>query len=433
MITVYRGCNRVQSYFRVRADPIAFLSEVVRECGDFARINMLALRFYLVNDPALIREALVEKSESLIIKGGASRGLARLIGDGILTNRGERWRESRTGLQPLFHQGALTSYLPIMAARVQESLDRWRTRFSGAAFSIDRELLALSCRITCSTLFRYLPSFDEAEEFADAIRVLQLDGMKRFMDGADFLSWIPLPRNRKVNGARAALIRLAQRAVDAGAGQPLDEILSILFAGTESPVNTLCFALKLLEDHPDWQQKLRAELARLDPAALFKDVESHNLLSQVISESIRLYPAGWAFERYAFEDVLLGGERIRRGARLLFSPFLMHRNARFWREPERFDPLRFSKGPGAVEGVPRYGYMPFGAGPRSCIGSRLALAEMRITLGMIVQQCRWKVEHRAGDLPLAAEGSFKLRLSRRLLITTDFDPIDTQPQTPPAN
>jgi cytochrome P450 len=327
----------------------------------------------------------------------------------------------------------LKDYLPIMSARVQESLDRWRTRFAGTSFPVNRELLALSFRITCSTLFHYLPSFEEAEEFADAIWVLQSDGMKRYLAGGDYTPWIPLPQNRRVNRARAALIRLAQKAVDHGAGQPLDEILSILFAGTESPVNTLCFALKLLEDHPGWHEKLLAELARKAPASPFEDIESFDLLSQVISESVRLYPAGWAFERYAAEDVQLGGELVRKGSRLLFSPFLMHRNSRFWREPARFDPLRFTAGPNAVEGVPKYGYMPFGAGPRSCIGSRLALAEMRITLSMILAQCRWTTERRPGDPPLDAEGSFKIRLPRPLVVTMDFHPTDKPPKTLFAN
>ena len=422
MIARYPG--RLRSYFRVRNDPIELLFDVVRACGDFARFDVLTYRFYLVNDPALLREALVEKSEQLIIQGGASRGLARLIGDGILTNRGERWRESRTSLQPLFHQSALTASLPVICARVQESLDRWRTRFDGIPFALNRELLALSFRIKCSALFHCLPSFEEAEEFADAIRVLQLEGMARFLDGNDLVPWLPLAVNRKVNRARATLYRLAQQLVDRGAAQPRDEILSLLFAGTESPVNTLCFALKLLEDHPLWREKIVAD--QCVPA----EVERFDSLAQVISESIRLYPAGWAFERTASEDVRLGGELIRKGGRLLFSPFLLHRNPRFWRDPERFDPLRFDRGQSSAEGVPKYGYLPFGAGPRSCIGARLALAEMRIALGMIVAQCRWKTQSVPGEPPLKPEGSFKIRLSRPLFVTTDFRSSRTPPKTP---
>ena len=437
MVPVYRGRGRIRNYRHIRRDPLAFLSEVVRQCGDFARVDVLTYRFYVVNDPALVHEALVEQSESLVIRGGVSAGLARLIGDGILTNRGARWRESRALLQPLFHRSPLTGHLPTMVARVQESLDRWRTRFAGRPFSISRELLALSYRITCSTLFRYVPTFEEAEEFADAMWVLQLDGMKRHVTGVDYVEWVPSAMNRRVRRARATLVRLAQQALDQGSPDeepalPLDEALSLLFAGTESPVNTLCFSLMLLERHPEWRERVVADLKRNESAALLQEVEGCRLLSQVISESVRLFPAGWAFERFASEDVQLGGEPIRKGARLLFSPFLMHRNPRFWREPERFDPLRFPSGSAPVNGVPKYGYMPFGAGPRSCIGSRMALAEMRITLGMILTQCEWRTHNQPADPPLEAEGSFKIRLSRPLVVTMAFRPTGTPPQSPPG-
>lgn len=430
MIAVYRGSGRIQNYLHIRRDPLGFLSRIVRECGDFVQVDLLTFRFYVVNDPALIHEALVEQSGSLIIKGGVSAGLARLIGDGILTNRGTQWRESRTRLQPLFHQSQLTDHRSIMAARVQESLERWRTRFSGRPFAINRELLALSFRITCSTLLRHVPTFGEAEAFADAMWVLQLDGMKRHLAGLDYLPWLPSAMNRRVERARATLIRLAQQALDEGStDQPLAEALSVLFAGTESPVNTLCFSLKLLEEHPEWREQLVAQLTQNQSSALLQDIEGCDLLSQVISESIRLFPAGWAFERFASRDVQLGGERIKEGARLLFSPFLMHRNPRFWDKPERFDPRRFSAGSLSVNGVPKYGYMPFGAGPRSCIGSRMALAEMRITLGMMLAQCDWKLQPEPRDTSLEAEGSFKLRLSRPLVVSMTVRPTDTSSET----
>ena len=408
--------NPLGNYLSIRKDQIGFLSGVLRDSGDIARFRLLAFPYVLVNDPALIREALVDKSESLIIQGGASAGLARLIGHGILTNRGVNWRASRTGLQPLFHQAAMKSYVPTIAARVEESLERWRAFGVDSPVDIQQELLALSFRITSSTLFRWLPSFEDAAEFAAAIRVLQLDGMERYMTGFDFAPWIPLALNRRILRARSTLLRLAQSAAEHGAGQPVDEIRSIFFAGTESPVNTICFALTLLEEHPQWLARIRDSAGGAVGTASLDELERFGPLAQVISESLRLFPAGWAFERVAAEDVHLGEHAIRRGTRLLFSPFLLHRNRRFWREPEQFDPQRFAAEPTIAEGVPKYGYLPFGAGPRSCIGMRLALAEMRIILGALVSRCRWKTQRIPGEKPLAAEGSFKIRLSRPLRV-----------------
>ena len=213
MLNTYREQYPFHNYFALTHNPMGFLSDVVRKCGDFARINILTFRFYLVNDPDLIREALIEKSEALIIEGGVSGGLARLIGHGILTNNGERWRESRRTLQPLFHHDALDTYSSITSARVQESLNRWKSRFAGKSFPINRELLGLSFRITCSTLLGYLPTFEEAEEFADAIWVLQSDGMRRYMTGRDLIDWIPVPMNRRVKCATTTLNGLAQKTI----------------------------------------------------------------------------------------------------------------------------------------------------------------------------------------------------------------------------
>src|ERR1700730_11957638 len=123
MLKTYHGRHPLQNYFAIRENPIAFLSNVLKECGDFALIRIFAFRFYLINDPNIIRETLIEKNNVLVIEGGVSRGLARLIGNGILTNHGDQWRQSRHNLQPLFRQEALESYFSIVTERVQESLN----------------------------------------------------------------------------------------------------------------------------------------------------------------------------------------------------------------------------------------------------------------------------------------------------------------------
>lgn len=427
MLASYRAHSAFQNYRLLRADPMTFLTGVAQSCGDFARFNVLTLPYYFINDPKLVRQALVEHSESLIIAGGVSRGLARLIGHGILTNRGDDWRKSREQLQPLFRQAAITASLPVMATRVHESLERWRTQLGRTTFSLNRELLALSCRITCSTLFGYLPSFDEALAFADAIWVLQLDGMQRFMAGEDYLPWLPLPRNRRVNAAMHTLLQLAEAAAAQGPTPSVDEIRSILFAGTESPVNTLCFALQLLAQHPTWRDRLLQELAPLSTA---DQLDRAPLLTQVVSECMRLYPAGWAFERYAAVDTPLGDTLLKKGARLLFSPFHLHRNPRLWSDPDKFDPTRFAGSQSATGGVEKFGYLPFGAGPRSCIGSRVAQAEMRITLGLILKAARFTLQPSATESPVQPLGSFKIRLDRPMLVQMTALTTDTPPAAP---
>lgn len=410
MIQTYQKRNSFQNFLAIRKDPMALFADVAQASGDFSRVNALLYRYVFVNDPDLIREALIEKNDKFILTGGSVSGLARLLGHGILTNHGEAWRQSRNHIVPLFQHKALESYYPIIRERVQESLQRWKTEFAGQSFSINRELLALTFRILCSTLFHYLPSFEEALEFSDVMWVLQNDGMIRFTNGGDLLPWLPLPRIRKVNQAVSQLKQIANNIIASGCPLPLDEIRSLLFAGTESPANTLCWSLKLLEDSPPW----REELLKCDFSN--DNMEIFDSLSKVICETMRLYPAGWAFERHTCENATLGGEPIAKGTRLFFSPYFLHRNAKFWQEPEVFDPNRFVNSATSVPGVPKYGYLPFGAGPRSCIGGRLAWAEMRIALAMIVSQCQLEIIKQAGEPPLSPQGSFKMKLNRPVFV-----------------
>src|SRR6185437_10108120 len=130
---------------------------------------------------------------------------------------------SRKSLQPLFNQDAIDAHAQVIEARVQESLDRWKEKFGAELFQLSLELLMLTTRITCSTLFRYVPSFDEAEKFAKAILILQNDGMNRHVIGLDFAEWIPVPINSRVRQAKQALRELGEKCIGPGATQRIDE------------------------------------------------------------------------------------------------------------------------------------------------------------------------------------------------------------------
>jgi len=415
----YSETNPVQSYLAISKNPLEFLSHVQKTSGDFAEFRILGFRYCLVNEPQLIKEALVEKSDAFVIQGGASKGLARLIGNGILTNRGKNWKHSRQSLLPHFQQSAMEHWHSAIQSCVAESLARWKENFSDEPFLLNRELLALSFRIKCSTLFNSVSTFEEAEEFADAIWTLQLDGMIRYTNGIDFVPWLPLPLNRRVNSAVRTLSRIARRLETPEF--PADEIRSLLFAGAESPANTICWALLLLSRNPEWIDRLFNQ-----PPGHRRDSET-DVLAQILNEVMRLYPAGWAFERYAPQEFPLGGRTIRKRTRLMFSPFLLHRNSRHWPEPEKFDPSRFARGTALSSGIPAFSFLPFGAGPRSCIGSRLAVSEMRTVLSAILNEVRLQIV----SPPPEPRGSFKIRLSQPLVVKMESQ-IDRRPQPSPV-
>lgn len=396
MIPCYRGQSTLQIYAALKADLIAFLGRVQRDAGDFVHVKLPFRAFYLVADPQLMQEALAEKSADFVLHGGAARGLARLIGRGILTNQGEAWRQSRTTLQPLFRRCAPEEAAEIVRALTAETLARWRQREPGP-LQLNRELVALSFRVLYAVLFGQKPTLADAAEFADAIAVLQSEGMSRHVGGTDALAFLPTPTNRRINRARATLERLARLA--AGSHPvAVDDILSLLFAGTESPANTVAWALWLLQQHPEWRERLAAS------------TDGSLVLDQILSETMRLFPAGWAFERYAVHDTTLGGERIPRGSRLLLAPYLLHRHVNYWPEPLRFDPLRFRDALTPAVDTSRRAYLPFGAGPRSCLGSRLGWLQMQIILGELSQAAEWTIDDDPAE-PLFPVGSFKLRPS----------------------
>jgi enediyne biosynthesis protein E7 len=384
-------------YAALKGDLIACLGRVQREAGDFVRVPLPFRAFYLVTDPKLMREALAKKSDELILHGGAAGSLARLIGHGTFTNPDEDCRRNRT--TPHLLPGG---YDPDEAAKIvrrltAETIARWRTRPASTALPLNRELVALSCRILYAVLFDQPLSFAQAEQFADAMAVLQSDGMARYIGGTEVFSFVPTPTNRRIRQSRATLIRLAE-IVQGRHGLAVDHINSLAFAGTEGPANTLGWALWLLQHHPEWRDRLR------------QTAEPALGLDQVLSETLRLFPPSWIFTRYAVRESTLGGERLPRGSRLLFSPFLLHRNPRYWPDPRKFDPLRFCGAMSPQAPASRGAYLPFGADVASSIGSRLGWLQMQIILAELSQAAEWTIEDNPAE-PLFPVGSFKLRPS----------------------
>ena len=256
-IPSYNKTNPISTYFAVKNNPVAFLTSLSQEGHPIIKFSILGFSYYLVNEPELVQEALVKNPEALIIKGGASAGLARLIGHGILTNRGSNWRKSRTSLQPLFSQKAMEAAVPDTLTCIQEGFEHWQSKYMDRAFCLNRELLALSFRIKAVTLFKYDPSLEEAEHFADAVWTLQTEGVKRYMTGIDYLPWLPLKINKKVNAAITELFTLAKRICKTNPDYPADEITSLLFAGAESPANTLVWVMHMLKENPKWLDYLK--------------------------------------------------------------------------------------------------------------------------------------------------------------------------------
>jgi cytochrome P450 len=389
-------------------DPLRVLSEKRRELGDVACIRFLANRYYLVSDPEAARHVLVENHRNYH-KSRNYAGLKVLLGEGLLTAEGETWKRQRKLAQPAFHHERLAALVPPMVECTRDMLARWARDYPpGQAFDAHAEMMRLTFRIVGRTLLSAELDGD-ARAFGDALNI----GLEWANSHAESLVRIPLsvptPKNLRMRRAMTAIEEVMERVLrerralpqqpadllamlmgttdDGGMSdrQLRDELLTLVLAGHETTANALTFTLYLLSKHPDVRRKLAAEVAEVlgDREPTLADLPRLAYTTRVIEESMRLYPPAWIVERQALADDVVGGFRVPKGSVVGVSTFIMHRHPRWWSNPEGFDPDRFA--PEAARGRPKHAYMPFGGGPRTCIGNGFAMMELQVLLPMIVR------------------------------------------------
>lgn len=400
-----------------RSDRLALFARLRAECGDLGAFHLGPRRLVVVSSPELAHEVLVTQADAFE-KGPTLRRFARpLLGDGLLSVDNAHHRRNRRLVAPAFTPKTIAHHVHIM----QEEAARSATRLVAAG----RADLADECmRLTLAIIGRSLFSFDLSDEAAaarDALEAVQrhIDGILRGL--LPVPTWLPTAANRRLRAALARLDGLIGRLVAErrllGAGRAPDDLLSALVfsrdkdsagspgaegdflsdrqirdeamtlfvAGHETTAFALAWTFHLLLDHPDVGARLDAELARLGGRAPdWDDLPKLPYTLQVLSEAMRLYPPGHTPGRVAARDVTLGGERLPAGTLVLVSVWLMHRRADLWPDPERFSPERFAD----ERALPKHAYLPFSAGPRNCIGARMALAEMQIALAVLRQRAR---------------------------------------------
>ena len=388
-------------------DTLAFLLDI-RRYGEVARFQFGPVTIHAVNDPAVAHEVLVTQANSYIKNKATKRIFAPVVGDGLFTSDGEFWKRQRRLMQPVFHSKRIGDYGQIMATYANELGDAWQ---DGETRHIDEDMTHLTMRIIARTLFDADVSSDAAEVSAvvtDAL-VLMGDGFKNVIPIPD---WLPTNHNRRLRRAAARLNLLIQTIIDKrrASGEDRGDLLSLLLsardddnsgmtdkqvrdealklfgAGHETTSATMAWVWYLLAEHPEVAAKLHAELDRVLAGRLptMDDLPQLTYTEMIIKETMRLYPAAWIISRNASEDVQLGKYTLQDGKAVLINVFGMHRDPRFFPDPDRFDPERFS--PERESQIPKYAYIPFGGGPRVCIGNAFALMEARLLLATLAQR-----------------------------------------------
>jgi cytochrome P450 len=393
-------------------DPLALL-EQAREHGDVVRIRFGPFHVYLLNSPAVIRQALV--SEAPKLGKGLNFGRAkRLIGNGLVMAEGESHRRQRRLMQPAFHRAEIARYTGTMRAVAVPRISAWP---EGGTLALDREMRSITLTVLVRTLLSSDIGKDAIDEIERLLRGLLSELVARGISAnVPGLSWVPTRSNRRFRGANRRLrvlladiidgyqragtdhgdlisILMRARDDDTGAGmtsrQLRDEATTLVIAGSETTGNTIAWACYLLAKHPRIQQRLQEEADRvLDGGdASYEALDRLPFTRAVITEALRLYSPVWILPRRALVDVELGGHVLRAGSRIFFSPYALNRDPRLHRDPDRFDPDRWATDYSRSE--MRATFFPFGQGIRNCIGEGFAWTESTLLLSAIAS--RWQL------------------------------------------
>jgi len=434
----------VRDLLTIRRDPLGYLERVVARFGDLVAFPLPRSPVLLVNEPGGVRRVLVENARAYskaTIQYGA---LSLVTGGGLLTADGEAWRRSRRIAQPAFHHGTLDAVAEQAVAAADRVTRGWHDIPDGGVVDVDAACMQATLEVVGRTLF-------DADLAADGELIVAAvhDALAVVVQRARTPqpSWLPTPANRRLARAVATLDRtcgavvrarrerglagedllaLLLRSADAEGGlsaaEVRDELVTLVIAGHETVASALSWTLWLLADHPHEQQLVHEELdtvlaGRRAPA--WADLPALRRTRAVVDEALRLFPPAWVITRRAVADDVVCGIDVPAGTLVVISPWLVHRRSADWPSPRTFDPSRFA---GDRSATPRGAYLPFGVGPRLCIGRDFALVESVLALAALLRGHRVSLPVREGrvrrpgveaSVTLRPRGGLPLVLHRR--------------------
>jgi cytochrome P450 len=409
------------------ANPLQTIPRAVYEEDVVARPET---RRFWITEPGLIRKVLLEERDKYQ-KLTQIKLLSPLLGKGILTSEGGDWKWQRQASAPMFRPQDLSAFVPTFVRAADDVVARWRAAPGGTVHAVAEDMTRATFDVIAATL---LPSPDAA--FADdiqrGIRTLQRSGAWDILYvSMGFPGWLPRPgmfrSARAVHALRSRVLGVVKDREAAGQaaratddllgrliaardpesgrsmddGQLVDNLLTFYLAGHETTAKGLTWMLYLLSRSPQWSARLEDEVDGVAGTGAIgaEHVERLVLTQQVVKEAMRLYPPVPIMTRQVVAEASLGGHALSPGTSVMMSIYAIQRHAKRWARPHEFDPSRFS--PENEAKIPRYQYMPFGAGPRICIGMPFAMLEATAILATLVQRARFRFAGAEEPLPVA--------------------------------
>lgn len=397
------------SLLKLRQDPLKFQTECAQKHGDIILFRIGSFPpSYMFNHPSLIEAVLCKQSENFI-KDFTYLALRSVFGNGLLLSEGDYWKRHRRLMQPAFHKERIEAYAEAMVTDTDQMLETWQ---DGETLDIHQEMMQLTLKIIAKTLFG-VDVAKVALEIGEALDAIMVGYFHQSQTLFLFSQWLPTPGNRRYSRATQQLNQIISSIIeqrrqfpkhdllsmllqveDEG-GQRLtnkelrDEVMTMLLAGHETTANTLSWTLMLLAQNPEAETKLLQELGLVleGQTPTVENLSQLHYTKMVLKESMRLYPPAWGLGREAIRECQIGGQQLQPGAVVFFSQWVIHRDPRFFENPEQFLPERWA---GDLEqNLPRCTYFPFGDGSRSCIGRGFTMMEATLILAMVMQKFRF--------------------------------------------
>jgi cytochrome P450 len=428
-------------YYGFYNDPIGFVRGRFDTYGDIYYAPSDSGGLYVIRHPDHLREVLVTRAAAYTKDHTGLRLIARFLGEGLLTSDGEAWKRQRRMIQPAFSAARIAEYARIMAGETDSLAARLK---DGGAIDASREMMELTLRIVSRALFGHDVS-TEIEEVARAMAVFQTSVAVPDV----FPRWMPNPYRTKLHRAIATIDRIIHGMIeDRRRGGPRadgrtdllqmlvtavdeegdkkglterevrDQLVTLFLAGHETTSHALTWTLYLLSQNPaveaDLHREIEGALGGHEPTP--DDLPRLPLSERVINEAMRLYPPAFTVARRAQEDTEIGGYPVPRGSEVMLWIYMTHHDSRWYPEPEAFRPDRFL--PEEEAKRPKLAYLPFGAGPRICIGKAFAMLEARLILTSLIGRFHFTLEpnQRVEPVPritLGPKGGVRMRVQQR--------------------
>lgn len=425
---------------KFRRRPIDFLNEIAK-LGDITYFKLFNVPAYFLKHPDLIRDVLITNNAKFE-KGRALKRAKGLLGEGLLTSEGEKHLKQRRMIQPAFHRQRIAEYAKAMVEYAEQLRDEWQ---DGEVRDVDKEMMKLTLQIVGKTLFSANVD-DDTDEVSKAMTSLMEMFNFLVIPFSEILEKFPIPHAKRYKAARETLDRVMYEIIEKrraenedkgdlismllmaqdeedGSGmsdqQVRDEALTLFLAGHETTANAMTWTFYLLSNNPEKAEKLHQELDEIlnGKTPSMEDVPKLKYTESVFAESMRLFPPAWAIGRLSIEEHKFGEYEIPKDALVLLSPYVTHRDPRFWEKPNEFIPERWEK-QSIKEAGNKLIYFPFSKGVRSCIGESFAWMEGILLVATLAQ--KWKLslmpEQKIGLNPLMTlrpKFGMKMKIEKR--------------------